>query len=184
MRKLLLALLLTTTLNAQERVLFIGNSYTAANSLSTMVAALASSTNLSLACSQQTLGGATLYQHAQSNATYSKLASQSWDYVVLQAQSQEPSFPYSQFSSQTLPYAIELVDSIRSIAPCAQPVFFRTWGRENGDQFNCAAFPPLCTYEGMDSMLHRHYSLMADTTDAYLSPVGSEIGRASCRERV
>ena len=173
MRKLLLVLLLTTTLNAQERVLFIGNSYTAANSLPTMVAALASSVNQNLACSQQTLGGATLYQHAQSNATYSKLASQSWDYVVLQAQSQEPSFPYSQFSSQTLPYAIELVDSIRSIAPCAQPVFFRTWGRENGDQFNCAAFPPLCTYEGMDSMLHRHYSLMADTTDAYLSPVGS-----------
>ena len=33
MRKLLLILLLTTTLNALERVLFIGNSYTAANSL-------------------------------------------------------------------------------------------------------------------------------------------------------
>ena len=174
MRKLLLVLiLLTYTLNAQERVLFIGNSYTAANSLPTMVAALASSANQNLACSQQTLGGASLYQHAQSNATYSKLSSQSWDYVVLQAQSQEPSFPYSQFSSQTLPYAIQLVDSIRSITTCAQPVFFRTWGRENGDPFNCAAFPPLCTYEGMDSMLHRHYSLMADTTDAYLSPVGT-----------
>ena len=173
MRKLLLALLLTTTLSAQERVLFIGNSYTAANSLPTMVATLASSANQSLICSQQTLGGATFYQHAQSNATYTKLASQSWDYVVLQAQSQEPSFPFGQFQWQTLPYAIELVDSIRSLAPCAQPVFFRTWGRENGDQANCAAFPPLCTYEGMDSMLHRHYSLMADTTDAYLSPVGS-----------
>lgn len=174
MRKLLLVLILfTTTLNAQERVLFIGNSYTAANSLPTMVAAVASSANQNLACSQQTLGGATLYQHSQSNATYTKLASQSWDYVVLQAQSQEPSFPYSQFSWQTLPYAIQLVDSIRSIAPCAQPVFFRTWGRENGDQANCAVFPPLCTYEGMDSILHRHYSLIADTTDAYLSPVGS-----------
>ena len=173
MRKLLLALLLTTTLNAQERILFIGNSYTAANSLPTMVAALASSANQSLVCSQQTLGGATFYQHSQSNATYTKLASQSWDYVVLQAQSQEPSFPFGQFQWQTLPYAIQLVDSIRSIAPCAQPVFFRTWGRENGDQANCAVFPPLCTYEGMDSMLHRHYSLMADTTDAYLSPVGS-----------
>ncbi len=173
MRKLLLVLLLTTTLNAQERVLFIGNSYTAANSLPTMVATIASSANQSLACSQQTLGGATLYQHSQSNITYTQLASQNWDYVVLQAQSQEPSFPFSQFSWQTLPYAIELVDSIRSIAPCAQPVFFRTWGRENGDQANCAAFPPLCTYEGMDSMLHRHYSLMADTTDSYLSPVGT-----------
>ena len=141
MRKLLLALLLTTTLSAQERVLFIGNSYTAANSLPTMVATLASSANQSLICSQQTLGGATFYQHAQSNATYTKLASQSWDYVVLQAQSQEPSFPFGQFQWQTLPYAIELVDSIRSLAPCAQPVFFRTWGRENGDQANCAAFP-------------------------------------------
>ena len=64
MRKLLLALLLTTALNAQERILFIGNSYTAANSLPTMVAALASSANQSLVCSQQTLGGATFYQHS------------------------------------------------------------------------------------------------------------------------
>ena len=173
MRHLTLLVLFIGTLHAQQRVLFIGNSYTAANNLPTMVATIASSANQSLVCSQQTLGGATFYQHSQSNATYAKLASQNWDYVVLQAQSQEPSFPYSQFSWQTLPYAIELVDSIRSLAPCAQPVFFRTWGRENGDQANCAVFPPLCTYEGMDSMLHRHYSLMADTTDAYLSPVGT-----------
>ena len=173
MRHLALLVLFIGTLHAQQRVLFIGNSYTAANNLPTMVATIASSANQSLVCSQQTLGGATFYQHSQSNATYAKLASQNWDYVVLQAQSQEPSFPYSQFSWQTLPYAIELVDSIRSLAPCAQPVFFRTWGRENGDQANCAVFPPLCTYEGMDSMLHRHYSLMADTTDAYLSPVGT-----------
>ena len=173
MRKIVLFLLLSFSSYGQTRILFVGNSYTAANSLPTMVAAIASSANQSLACTQQTLGGATFYQHSQSNATYTKLASQNWDYVVLQAQSQEPSFPYSQFSWQTLPYAIELVDSIRSIAPCAQPVFFRTWGRENGDQANCAAFPPLCTYAGMDSMLHRHYSLMADTTDAYLSPVGA-----------
>ena len=82
-------------------------------------------------------------------------------------------FPTANSHRRHYPTPFELVDSIRSIAPCAQPVFFRTWGRENGDPFNCAAFPPLCTYEGMDSMLHRHYSLMADTTDAYLSPVGS-----------
>ena len=40
MRKLLLVLLLTTTLSAQERVLFIGNSYTAANSLPTLAGEL------------------------------------------------------------------------------------------------------------------------------------------------
>jgi len=142
MRKLLLVLLLTTTLNAQERVLFIGNSYTAANSLSTMVAALASSTNLSLACSQQTLGGATLYQHAQSNATYSKLASQSWDYVVLQAQSQEPSFPYSQFSSQTLPYAIELVDSILQHCTLRSTCIFQNLGPRKRRPIQLCRIPP------------------------------------------
>ena len=98
MRHLALLVLFIGTLHAQQRVLFIGNSYTAANNLPTMVATIASSANQSLVCSQQTLGGATFYQHSQSNATYATLASQNWDYVVLQAQSQAPRFPYSPFS--------------------------------------------------------------------------------------
>ena len=173
MRLTLLALLLTLATHAQTRVLFIGNSYTGANSLPTMVEDVASSAGYSFSNSSLTPGGATLYQHTQNTATYSAMAAQTWDFIVFQAQSQEPAFPWGQVNYQTLPYADELVDSARSIAPCAQPTFFRTWGRKNGDQWNCAAFPPLCTYEGMDSLLHLRYRMMADSNDAYLSPVGS-----------
>jgi hypothetical protein len=171
--KFILVLLIFTTTHAQTRVLFIGNSYTGANSLPTIVEDVASSAGYSFSNSSLTPGGATLYQHTQNTATYSAMAAQSWDYIVFQAQSQEPAFPWGQVNYQTLPYADELVDSARSIAPCAQPTFFRTWGRKNGDQWNCAAFPPLCTYEGMDSLLHLRYRMMADSNDAYLSPVGS-----------
>lgn len=173
MRLTLFALLLTLTTHAQTRVLFIGNSYTGANSLPTMVEDVASSAGYSFSNSSLTPGGATLYQHTQNTATYSAMAAQTWDFIVFQAQSQEPAFPWGQVNYQTLPFANELVDSARRIAPCAQPTFFRTWGRKNGDQWNCAAFPPLCTYEGMDSLLHLRYRIMADSNDAYLSPVGS-----------
>lgn len=169
-----LAFLGTTLLaGAQERILFIGNSYTGYNNLGTMVENAAASMGYSFSTTSLTPGGATLYQHTQNQSTYNQMAAASWNYVVFQAQSQEPSFPNSQVSVQTLPYADQLVDSLRSIAPCAQPTFFRTWGRKYGDAANCPFFPPLCTYEGMDSLLHLRYRMMADSNDAYLSPVGS-----------
>ena len=176
MKKILLfiaALTVATSLSAQTQVLFIGNSYIGYNNLATMVENVAASAGYSFSNSSLTPGGATLYQHSQNTSTYNQMGSKNWDYVVIQAQSQEPSFPNNQVATQTLPYADQLVDSIRSIVPCAQPTFFRTWGRENGDQWNCPYFPPLCTYEGMDSLLHLRYRMMADSNDAYLSPVGS-----------
>ena len=176
MNKVLLflaTLTVTTSLSAQTQVLFIGNSYTGYNNLATMVENVAASAGYNFSNSSLTPGGATLYQHSQNASTYNQMGSKNWDYVVIQAQSQEPSFPNNQVATGTLPYADQLVDSIRSIVPCAQPTFFRTWGRENGDQWNCPYFPPLCTYEGMDSLLHLRYRMMADSNDAYLSPVGS-----------
>ena len=59
--------------------------------------------------------------------------SEDWDYVVLQGQSQEPSFPYGQVNSQTLPFAMQLADSAQTISTCSQAMFFMTWGRQNGD---------------------------------------------------
>ena len=166
-------LLMSSHVNAQIRALFIGNSYTASHNMTTMVTQAASSAGFNIVTSQHTPGGATLNMHTQNPNTYSLMSAQNWDFVVFQAQSQEPAFPYSQVSVQTLPYAAQLVDSVRSIVPCAQPTFFRTWGRKNGDIWNCASYPPICTYEGMDSLLHLRYRMMADSNDAFLSPVGS-----------
>ena len=48
-----------------------------------------------------------------------------------------------------------------------------TWGRENGDLNNCTNWPPVCTYEGMDDLLHERYMIMANDNEAFVSPVGA-----------
>jgi len=96
-----------------------------------------------------------------------------WDFVILQEQSQKPSFPPSQVATDVYPYAQILIDSIRSSSPCAEPLFYMTWGRENGDQSNCASYPPLCTYDGMQGRLRESYMEMSVDNDCSVSPVGA-----------
>ena len=175
MKKVLLflaTLTAATSLSAQTQVLFIGNSYTGYNNLATMVENVAASAGYSFSNSSLTPGGATLYQHSQNASTYNQMASKNWDYVVIQAQSQEPSFPNNQVATQTLPYADQLVDSIRSIVPCAQPTFFRTW-EEKMVISGIALLPSIVHVRRHGFPLHLRYRMMADSNDAYLSPVGS-----------
>ena len=77
--------------------------------------------------------------------------------MVLQAQSQEPSFSPGQVTNDTYPYAEILVDSIEQIFSCTEPLFFMTWGRKYGDQQNCQFYPPICTYAGMQQRLRESY---------------------------
>lgn len=93
--------------------------------------------------------------------------------MILQAQSQEPSFPPSQVASQTYPYAEILADSIFSANECAIPLFYMTWGRQNGDAGNCASYPVICDYDGMQGRLRESYLEMAQDNNAEVSPVGA-----------
>ena len=47
-----------------------------------------------------------------------------------------------------------------------------TWGRKFGDSSNCVAYPPVCTYLGMQERLRTRYLDMTFTHDACCSPVG------------
>jgi hypothetical protein len=47
-----------------------------------------------------------------------------------------------------------------------------TWGRRFGDNSNCSFWPPVCTYEGMDSLLNLRYKMMGQLNNAIVSPVG------------
>ena len=156
-----------------HNVLFIGNSYTGRNNLPQLVQDVALSTGDTLNIDRHTPGGARFMTHAANATVMNKINAEDWDYVVLQAQSQEPSFPDFQVQQQLFPYATTLCDMIRENNPCTQPVFYMTWGRENGDAQNCAAWPPVCTYEGMDSLLSLRYRMMSDDNDGYVSPVGA-----------
>jgi hypothetical protein len=155
------------------RVLWIGNSYTAYNNLPLLFRDLALSAGDSVYVEANTPGGVTLQGHTTNAITLEKIASPGWDYVVLQAQSQEPSFPPSQVNTQTLPYAVKLDSLIHVSNPCATTVFYMTWGRKYGDPQNCAGYPPLCTFEGMSARLRWGYKTMADSTNAIIAPVGN-----------
>ena len=91
----------------------------------------------------------------------------------MQEQSQRPSFPISQVQTSVFPHARTLDSLVNHHDSCAETVFYMTWGRKNGDASNCAFFPPLCTYQGMDSLLNLRYRMMADSNDAIVSPVGA-----------
>lgn len=154
------------------KALFIGNSYIGVNNLPAITEQIALSVGDTLIYDKHTPGGSRLLNHATNNTALNKIAAQNWDYVILQAQSQEPSWPISQVEEEVYPYAAILCDSIRSNYECSIPLFYMTWGRKNGDTFNCPNWPPVCTYEGMDSLLRSRYETMATTNTADLSPVG------------
>jgi len=154
-----------------KKVLFIGNSYTAG--LPQMIEQMALSVGDTLEAFESSAGGQRLSGHLLNQQTKDEITNKNWDYVVLQEQSQLPSFPDSQVEKDCYPYAKLLCDLIYKDNSCKKAMFYMTWGRKNGDQANCGFFKPLCTYKGMDSMLRLRYEYMARVNKAELSPVGA-----------
>lgn len=170
-----LALLISLYGSAQhnKKVLFLGNSYTYGNNLPGLVANIAESLGDSLYHDQNTPGGYTLNGHSTNSNSIGKIQQDGWDYVVLQDQSQIPSLNPTFVAANSLPYAMALSDTIYKYNDCGKPLFFMTWGRQNGDAANCANYPPSCTYVGMQGRLRSSYLLMGTQNNAPTSPVGA-----------
>jgi len=158
---------------ATKKVLFIGNSYTGVNNLPLLVQNIAIDMGDVLVYDSNTPGGFRLMNHATHTTTLNKINAQAWDYVVLQAQSQETSWSNAQMQTELYPYAAALSNAIRANNDCAQPMFYMTWGRENGDSSNCGSAPWVCTYEGMDDAIKNTYNFMAANNEAEVAPVGA-----------
>ena len=176
MKKTFLSLLLLATCQisvAQTHInaLFVGNSYTQVNDLPLLIQQMAASGGDTLTYQSNTPGGCTFSQHC-TNTSMTLIQRGGWDFVVLQEQSQLPSFPDNQVQRDCIPYAKQLVDSIYANNPCAEPLFYMTWGRKYGDTLNSTYYPPLGTYNGMDSLLYLRYMTMKVDNDASVSPVG------------
>jgi PKD repeat protein len=168
-----LAFSFTSTAQDTKKVLFLGNSYTAVNNLPQMVAQVANSVGDTVEHDSNAPGGYTFQGHSTNSTSLAKIAVGDWDYVVLQEQSQLPSFPDWQVQNNMYPYAAALNQEIKDKNPCAETLFYMTWGRKNGDSDNCGGWPPVCTYEGMDNLIRDRYIAMANDNDALLSPVGA-----------
>lgn len=173
----LLALFLLSTFQSvianSREVLFIGNSYIYVNDLPNMIKQIAASFNDTLIYSQSTPGGYTLEAHSTYNNTLNAIKQAQWDVVILQEQSQRPSFSPAQVASDTYPFAKLLDSLILKNNPCSETMFYMTWGRKNGDATNCPFYPPVCTYEGMQQRLRESYIEMAKDNKGVVSPVGA-----------
>jgi Secretion system C-terminal sorting domain len=159
--------------NTRKRVLLLGNSYTNRNDLPLIISNIASSMRDTFLFDSHAPNSHTLLLHTRDATTLSKIAAGNWDFVVLQEQSQRPALDISEVETRFFAPVKTLDNLINQSNVCGETMLYMTWGRKNGDSENCGAFPPVCTYEGMDSLLQLRYRMAADNNKAALSPVGA-----------
>ncbi len=174
-KKLFLLYFITLSFNLfaqQKRVLFIGNSYYGVNNLPDLIYNVGIGLGDTIYYEAYTPGGYTAQMHWNDAATKTKIMQGNWDYVCIQCQSQEPSFSPAQVESNTFPFIKKLDSLVQATNTCAETMYYMTWGRKNGDAGNCASYPPVCTFDGMNQRLRESYLLFADSTNASVIPVG------------
>jgi|GEM_PF-685070 len=159
-------------------VLMLGNSYTSQNSLSSRVQALFDASGTSASVSDLTGGGMKLYQHADNaessgNQWNTALTTNQYEFVILQDQSQVPSFPTTESMWQNSKNGAIRLDSMIESAG-AETIFFMTWGYRDGDSNNAWLNPDYLT---MQANLESGYNMYAENITTanrtpYLAPVG------------
>ena len=147
------------------RVLFVGNSFTFRNDLPGIVSRLSGNDAPVFAVSF-TAGGWTLQDFAHDHELPRLLHEARWDYVVLQEQSQIPSFPASDRAREFDPYVTQLTQAIE--AARARPLLFLTWGYRTGDRRNV----PGDTYAWMQQRLVTGEWDAARASGAAIAPAG------------
>ena len=168
--------------NDAVKILFIGNSLTSANNLPAMVADIANSQDDHLIFDAYTPGGARLFHHASDKNIMRKLRDQSWDFVVLQEQSQYPGFGAKQLATDVFPYATQLAAQVRKANPQTHAVFYMAMANRKGDPANEHVSAQLLTYEGAQARVSRSYSKMARDNRGLIAPVG-EAWRTTRQQR-
>lgn len=158
-----------------QRVLFIGNSYTAVNNLPAIFGAMIkNSGNPVPVITAVTPGGQTFKGHLTYAATQAAINIGNWDVVVLQDQSQEPAFAEidAQNRADMLQSAAELCRRIRLKSPHVRIFFYETWARHvnywaSNQQHGEGANP-----RDMQARLRKWYDVAAHDNHATVVPVG------------
>ncbi len=169
---LIVALVISNLCQAQDttKILFIGNSQTFVNDLPQTFYQLATHAGKIVFVDNITMGGATLQMHLDNPATTQKINEQHWNYVILQEQSQIPSF-IPERDSLMYPYAIAIDSIIHSNWFCTNTMFFMTWAHKKGD-LGILQNGGTDTYEDMQQRLRSGYLTIADSLDAAVAPCG------------
>lgn len=138
------------------QVLFLGNSLTYTNDIPKLIQQLAQSNNDKLTYSEHLPGGWTLYyHHLRSPISTGLIASQPWDYVILQGQSKELLYENEYTNYKGIR---RLVSMMRE--NCSRPALYST-----------AA--PKTLYKELQGYIHKRYTVIANEVDGLLIPVGN-----------
>ena len=162
--------------NALE-VLMLGNSYTSQNNLASKLDSILSDGGVDAEVSALTSGGLKLYEHEdrarESGNQWNIALNGSNDFVILQDQSQVPSFPTdSQYWQDSKDAAIYL--NQRVLDSGGSTLLFMTWGYKDGDSNNQWRNPD---YPSMQLHLQQGYemyleNITAQSEPAFIAPVG------------
>ncbi|MBK1881814.1 hypothetical protein JIN85_05275 [Luteolibacter pohnpeiensis] len=117
---------------SKPAVLFVGNSYSFG--MPKALAAECAKHDQPIRIGHSTFSGWSLAQHVKNESTLKKIREGKWDVVVLQEQSQIPSFKGFRRNHRMLPAVKKLAAEARAAG--AVPVLYQTWGRLHGDQQN------------------------------------------------
>ncbi len=174
-------------------LLHVGNSYTFFNDLELRTRALLSEMAPAEWSDGRTQrladGGLRFTDHvsrtAQAGSAWeaSLAGTDTWDWVILQEQSQIPGFPQRQAEFQDSLAAAGTLDDLVE-ARGAQTMFLLTWGRRDGDSGNAARFPDFSTMEGY---LEEGYAAYRDATSTsarptWIAPAGPAFARIHAAE--
>jgi hypothetical protein len=146
------------------RVFFIGNSYTYVNNLPEIFARLAFSGGHKVETGMSVGGGWMLSDAVTAKNTRDGLTSKTWDYVVLQEQSQTPASAESRRMFM-LPAVRELTGLIYPSG--AIPILFITWGHRDGWPDN-----GMPDYESMQNAINDGYIEVSRDLNIAAAPVG------------
>ena len=168
-------------------VLFVGNSYTYSNDagVAEMLNTIAAANGRTVNAQKVAYGGASLSSYASSLASSSKakstfenaLASESWDYVVLQEQTKNSILnPTRMYCSIDV-----LVNKIRSACPGAHVLLYMTPGYADGKRTVVNGVSRRLSISEFQAYVQGYYASVADRLSLRTVPVGlSYLKWASC----
>ncbi len=149
-------------------ILFIGNSYTHMNVMPKIFEKLCKDKDKPVYVQMNTRAGATFSVHTTRDDMFEAIRSRKWDYVILQGYSREFACNYDKIDKETLPYLNAIVDSVKLNSPCANVLFYLTWGYKNGYQ----EIPEIDTYDKMATNIINGYTYVSTCYDFPIVPVG------------
>lgn len=137
------------------RVLFLGNSLTYTHDIPNLIQQLAQSDNQKFSYNEHLPGGWTLYyHHLKSSISKGLIASEPWDYVIFQGQSQELLYMNEPTNYKSIRRMVSMFNH-----DCTRSAFYST-----------AA--PNTLQKELQGYIHRRYKLIANEVDGLLIPVG------------